>query len=189
MKLPQPNGLTGKLLIASPKLKSDVFTQSVVYMIGHDELGAAGLIVNQLAPNLTMDDLYLDFNISKPNPFKKVPVYFGGPVDVNMGLVIHTPTPDINNSVLVSDDLAISACHDFLNQATSDKKPDHFLVTLGYASWTSGQLEKEMMDSDWLTLDAHSNIIFATENEQKWAKSIDLMKANKTIHSHQTGMA
>lgn len=189
MKLPNPDGLTGKLLIASPKLQSDAFSQSIIYMVGHDKFGAVGIVINQLASNVTIDDLYADFQITKPNPLKGHPIHFGGPVDVNMGLVIHTPTTGIKKAVRVGDSIAISACHDFLNQVSNDKKPNQFLITLGYASWTGGQLEAEMMQSDWLTFDAPSDIVFDYESDQKWNQAIAFMGINKTIHSHISGVA
>jgi putative transcriptional regulator len=189
MKLPDPNGLTGKLLIAAPKLQSDIFSQSVIYMVGHDKFGAVGIVINQLAPNVNIDDLYEDFHISKPDALTKHPIHFGGPVDVNMGLVIHSPTDEIKKAVRVGDSIYISACHDFLNQASMDKKPSDMLITLGYASWTGGQLEAEMMESDWLTVDASPDIIFEPENDQKWGQTLSRLKIDKTIHSHQVGLA
>jgi len=189
MKLPNPDGLTGKLLIASPKLQSDTFSQSVIFMVGHDEFGAVGIVLNQLASNVTIDDLYMDFNISKPALLEPYPIHFGGPVDVNMGLVIHTPAPTIKKSVRVGDSIAISACHDFLKQVSVDKRPDQFLITLGYASWAGGQLEAEMLESDWLTFDATPDIIFDPENDKKWHRSIGFMGIQKTVHSHISGAA
>lgn len=189
MKLPNPNGLTGKLLIAAPKLQSDIFAQSVIYMIGHDEFGAVGLVINQTAPNVTIDDLYADFKITKPNILTKNPIHFGGPVDVNLGLVVHSPSPTIKKAVKVGKNIAISACHDFLKQATIDNQPDHFLLTLGYASWEEGQLEKELKESDWLTLDATPDIIFDKQDDHKWTQALASLKINKTIHSHQVGLA
>jgi putative transcriptional regulator len=38
--------------------------------------------------------------------------------------------------------------------------PEKFLVTLGYAGWSAGQLEQELAQNAWLTVPASPELIF-----------------------------
>ena len=57
--------LTGKLLVANPFLQDGQFTQSVIYVCGHDSNGAIGLIINKPIPDLTFKKLLIQLEIPK----------------------------------------------------------------------------------------------------------------------------
>ena len=68
------NYLVGKTLISLPHSKDKNFHRTVVYICGHDEHGAIGLIVNKLVPSLSIGDLFSQLNIPVTNktPSKKL---------------------------------------------------------------------------------------------------------------------
>ena len=47
------SSLKGHFLIATPGMADERFTESVVYLVGHGEDGAMGLIVNHKLPDLS----------------------------------------------------------------------------------------------------------------------------------------
>ena len=59
-----------------------------------------------------------------------------------------------------------------LSKLGTDSEPEKYLVTLGYASWSSGQLEQEMSENHWLTIESENDIIFNTPAENRWSASL-----------------
>jgi len=41
-------------------------------------------------------------------------------------------------------------------------------MTLGYAGWGKGQLEQEMHENAWLSVEADCEIIFSVPAQQRW---------------------
>jgi putative transcriptional regulator len=65
----------------------------------------------------------------------------------------------------------ITTSKDILMALGTDKAPEEFMVTLGYAGWEAGQLESELQNNSWLTIDADSDILFNTPIELRWKKA------------------
>jgi putative transcriptional regulator len=63
------------------------------------------------------------------------------------------------------------------------------LITLGYAGWSAGQLEEELSQNAWLTVEATDNIIFDTPNEQKFNSAMQLLGLNLANLSEVAGHA
>ena len=45
--------------------------------------------------------------------------------------------------------------------------PQEYLVALGYAGWAPGQLEAEMTENSWLTVQADLSVLFETSAEDR----------------------
>ena len=53
--------------------------------------------------------------------------------------------------------------------------PKRMLVTLGYAGWSPGQLEHELSQNAWLTVQAADGIIFETPAEERLPAAMELL--------------
>jgi len=100
-------------------------------------------------------------------------VLSGGPISQNRGFVLHRTQPGWNSSLALSDDIMITTSKDILLALGTEKAPEQFMVTLGYAGWGPGQLETELQTNSWLTIDADSDILFNTPIEQRWQKATE----------------
>lgn len=98
-------------------------------------------------------------------------VLSGGPISQNRGFVLHRTQPGWKSSLALSEEIMITTSKDILMALGTDKAPDQFMVTLGYAGWGPGQLEAELHANSWLTIDADSDILFNTPIEQRWQKA------------------
>jgi putative transcriptional regulator len=98
-------------------------------------------------------------------------VLSGGPISQNRGFVLHRTQPGWQSSLALSDDIMITTSKDILMALGTEKAPEQFMVTLGYAGWGPGQLEAELHANSWLTIDADSDILFNTPIEQRWQKA------------------
>lgn len=58
--------------------------------------------------------------------------------------------------------MMVTTSKDILETLGKDQQPMQSLVALGYASWEPGQLENEIMENSWLTVEATPELVFDT---------------------------
>lgn len=168
--------LSGQVLIAMPAMQDPYFRKSVVLICNHDEDGAMGIILNH-ALDLNVDDLFEQLQMECDIPHQQQrPVYFGGPVQVERGFVLHSPATEFNTTLELSAGLALTSSRDILEAAAKDQAPDEMFIALGYAGWSAGQLEHEIQDNAWLNLQLADQgqlhkLIFklASDDKLSWA--------------------
>lgn len=163
-------------LIATPSLSTGIFHESVVLVCEHDDQGAMGVIINQPSSHSLAEVLgSIEFE-DQPETFidlEKEPVLIGGPVGTERGFVLHSNTDAITyrSTLNVGDNFSVTGSRDILQDIALHQGPDSYLLALGYAGWSSGQLEQEIVENSWLIAEADEEIIFNTPNELK-AKAI-----------------
>lgn len=79
------------------------------------------------------------------------------------------------STVRVGDSLEMTTSRDVLEAVSSGAGPAKVLVTLGYASWGEGQLESEVSENSWLTVQADPALLFDTPIEQRYDKAMALL--------------
>jgi len=165
--------LKDHFLIAMPILTDPYFKKSVVYLCEHDEEGAMGFIIN-FPVKLTLQELLSNVESIKHQPIPPLTgsVFLGGPLELERGFVLHSPITDNSQSTELNDELLMSNSNVVLSTLGTDNEPEKYIVTLGYASWSSGQLEQEMNDNHWLTIESENDIIFNTPAEKRWSASL-----------------
>jgi putative transcriptional regulator len=165
--------LTGKLLIAMPFRGGPGFRQSVIYVCGHDETGSMGIMINKPLETVEFSDLleHLGINHSKKLT-PALPVYYGGPVDIGRGFVLHTPDYLSESSAIIEGDFVLTATLDVLRALSHNRGPTHTLVAMGYVGWATGQLEQEIINNDWLVMEASPDLVFHPDYEGKWRSAM-----------------
>ena len=81
--------LDGQLLIAMPGMADTRFARSIVYLCAHNsDEGAMGIVVNQLEPEVSLSDLFVQLGILNEDekaeltkPVSDMHVHRGGPVE------------------------------------------------------------------------------------------------------------
>lgn len=184
------NTLKDHFLIAMPSLNDPYFKHSVVYICEHDEKGAMGFIIN-FPVKLTLQELLnnVDSINHHPEPPLLNTVFLGGPLELERGFVLHSPVADNSQSTQLNEQLMISHSNAILSTLGTKDEPEKYMVTLGYASWDSGQLEKEMHDNHWITMESQNDIIFSTPVEQRWIESLQRLGINPEQLSTEIGHA
>jgi len=181
--------LENHLLIAMPTLKDSYFDKTVTYICEHNDEGAMGLIIN-LPVNVTVNELLTQLDEGLPsNPKLGQQVLTGGPVSTDRGFVLHSPQTGWSSSLALSDDFMITTSKDILLALGSDKAPEQYVITLGYAGWGPGQLEVEIQSNSWLTTPADADIIFNTPIEQRWKKATERLGIDLAHLSTDVGHA
>ena len=183
------DSLENHLLIAMPTLKDSYFDKTVTYICEHNDEGAMGLIIN-VPVSVTVNDLLAQLDEDLPDyPELKQLVLTGGPVSKDRGFVLHSPQSGWSSSLSLSEDVMITTSKDILIALGSDKAPEKFMVTLGYAGWGPGQLEQEIQDNSWLTTLSDTDILFNTPIEDRWQKAAEKLGVDIAHLSSDVGHA
>jgi len=194
-----PINLTNHFLIAMPGLEDALFSKSVVYLCEHNEKGALGLVINKPAD---MDLKALFEKIDLPmerSDLQAHRVFQGGPVQTERGFVLHEgiEVPDAEDgksslyasTMTIPGGLEMTTSKDVLEAIASGSGPRRVLVSLGYSAWAGGQLETELGENSWITVDADQSIIFDTPVDQRYDKALALLGLQAWMISTQAGHA
>ena len=171
---PTNASLKGHLLIAMPSLNDPFFARSVTYLCEHNEDGAMGLMLNNPV-KLTLAELLNQIESVKRDSYDQPAltqsVLSGGPVDPERGFVLHTTQTGWSASQPLDEHLMITTSKDVLEVLGTEDEPTKYKVALGYAGWTAGQLEQELVENSWLTIPADESLIFDTPTEDLWEEA------------------
>jgi putative AlgH/UPF0301 family transcriptional regulator len=153
-------------LVASRNMPDPVFQQSVILMLPPDEPPlVAGVIINK-PTDVTLGNL-LRQPVAPENRNKKV--YFGGPVDVTIPLlVIRTARPPKPAVRLWTDIYAVmdpSSISDILKDSRAGNDARLFL---GRAQWAQEQLRGELLEGAWSVVPLRTDLIFEQDSAKVW---------------------
>jgi putative transcriptional regulator len=162
----------GQLLIASAEIQDPRFVQSVVLLLRHDSSGAFGVVINHPLGQRPLADL-LPATRRKDSAFEgTIRVFVGGPVQPQYGFVIHSVDYRRPETLVVGDQLAMTASQEVLRDIGQHQGPAKYLFALGYAGWGAGQLEGEIANHGWFTAPAEPDLVFDAERSTVWEKAL-----------------
>lgn len=186
--------LANQLLLAMPGMVDDNFAGTLIYLFEHNEKGAMGLVVNrptetQLSTLLEKIELQ-----SEIKPFADQLVYYGGPVQVERGFILHeTAVPPYSSSLSVPGGLTMTTSKDVLEAIAGGGGPTRYIMTLGYSGWGAGQLEEEIALNGWINValsrEQMAEIIFATPATMRYERTIQTLGFDLSHLSGEVGHA
>ena len=156
-------------IVATEKLKDKRFKKTVIVMLDHDEQGALGVVINKPLGEVTIGSLIKGFDkqTSKKDLLNyKVPIYWGGPLDNNKILIVHSNDYQ-NKKTKNYDKISISNNYKALIDIAKKKGPSKSLVIIGVSAWTEGQLEGEIDKGHWNLSEITQDILLQEKNEKK----------------------
>ena len=156
-------------IVATEKLKDKRFKKTVIVMLDHDEQGALGVVINKPLGEVTIGSLIKGFDkqtLKKDLLNYKVPIYWGGPLDNNKILIVHSNDYQ-NKKTKNYDKISISNNYKALIDIAKKKGPSKSLVIIGVSAWTEGQLEGEIDKGHWNLSEITQDILFQEKNEKK----------------------
>lgn len=181
--------LTGQLLLAMPTMSDPRFERSVIYMCAHTDKGAMGIVVNRLAESISFPDLLEQLEIETPAPPNDIRVHFGGPVETGRGFVLHSADYLQESSLQVDDSVALTATIDILKDMAAGGGPKQCLLALGYAGWSPGQLDAEIQNNGWLSVEADPKLLFDIDLDAKWDRAMQKIGLDVSKLSGSAGHA
>lgn len=182
--------LCNQFLIAMPDMSDKTFARSVTYICEHSNDGSMGLIINTPSVML-LGEIYSQLKLSCNDNSVDRRLLTGGPVQPERGFVLHSPsTTKIWESTLaITNDVNLTTSADIMASLAEGEGPTHYLPVLGYAGWEGGQLEEEIANNEWLTVQANTQILFHASYEQRWAMAAKLLGVDLNLISNAAGHA
>ncbi|MEN9538717.1 MAG: hypothetical protein RLZZ126_952 [Pseudomonadota bacterium] len=193
-----PINLTNHFLIAMPGMADATFAKSVVYVCEHSERGALGLVINKPS-DINLKALFekVDLSLTRAD-LAGTPVFHGGPVQTERGFVLHEAlfaSPDQTQesvyaaTMTIPGGLEMTTSKDVLEALCSGAGPSKVLISLGYSAWGQGQLESELGENSWLTVDADRRVIFDTPVAQRYDEALALLGLQAWMLQPEAGHA
>jgi putative transcriptional regulator len=189
--------LKNQFLVAMPEMGDDGFRETVVFIVGHGEEGAMGLIVNKTLDDMHFSDILEELQLGEKDDLIRLPpgirnreVLRGGPVQKGRGFVLHsTDYFRDGNSYAVSDDIGLTATLDVLRAMAFGEAPHESLFALGYCGWSPGQLEGEIKGNGWLTVPYDHDLLFATPVRDRYDRALGRLGITRASLSSTAGRA
>ena len=164
--------MKGQFLVASPKLADPNFFHTVVLLVQHGEEGALGLVINRPMAT-TIKDVWAEVKAEGEGSGEcavEGHLYQGGPCEGAL-MVLHGD--ESNTEMTVGDGLYFCMRRETIERVVAENPP-HARFFVGYAGWSSGQLENELEGGSWLLAPADAKAVFESADERLWG---DLVRA------------
>jgi putative transcriptional regulator len=185
--------LAGQLLIAMPNMGDPRFERSVVLICTHDADHAMGVIVNKRLDDVSFTELLEQLEIAAGDGADETHVFFGGPVQTERGLVLHSLDYQLDRTVMLPAGLGLTATRDILIDigGASPKRPapKHYLLAIGHAGWGAGQLEREIAMNAWIHCEADDSIIFNGAENDAWSQALAKLGVTSAMLSREWASA
>tara|TARA_B100001123_G_C15081933_1_gene936027 strand:- start:299 stop:958 length:660 start_codon:yes stop_codon:yes gene_type:complete len=164
------------LLVSTEEMDDSRFKETVILLIDHDKEGALGLVINKPLGEISIGSLVQnqkDINVIKKKELFniKIPIFWGGPLDNNKILILHSKDYK-NQNTKIFEHLSISNDYDTLFAIAEKNGPKKSLVIIGISAWTIGQLEGEIIEKKyWVISEINEDIVFEVDNKKKFIKA------------------
>jgi putative transcriptional regulator len=160
----------GILLIADPFLKDPNFMRTVVFLCEHQEEGSFGFVLNR-SYDYTLNELVSGLEDLK------IPVFYGGPVQIDTIHFLHQYPELIPGGFEITDGIFWGGDFETAINLIRNEEIDLHRIRfyIGYSGWGSGQLNDELKEKTWLTVQANRKIIFHKETDEIWKDSLRLL--------------
>lgn len=179
--------LNGQLLIAMPNMTDPRFERAVVFICSHDRDHAMGVIVNKRIDDLHLIDLLEQLEIKSGQQAEKTPIFFGGPVQTERGLVIHTLDYKSDTTLVIKNQIGLTATKEILMDIGGEEppngQPERYMLAIGHAGWGAGQLEQEIAMNAWLHCSLDEAIIFEGAESPAWNRALKKLGVSSAMFS------
>ena len=172
-------------LVAMPSITDPIFKKSLILICDDNKDGTMGLMINK---PIDINNMLLMQNEDALS-LEDSKIYFGGPVNLDVGFVLHEPDYKIEETFNISKDLCLTSNDKVINDIKKNNGPNNFLFTLGCSGWEKNQLNDEIENGDWLIVPADTQSIFRKNDSEKWDAYSSLVGFDLNDLSGQSGKA
>ena len=149
-----------------------------------------GLVLNRTITSITFRDLLAELKVDDAPAEASAPaIHFGGPVETGRGFVLHSTDYVDPDSMPLAGTMALTATVDILKAIATGNGPRRHLLALGYAGWGPGQLDGELQENAWLSVEADPDLVFDAELDAKWERALAKLGISASLLSPEAGHA
>ncbi|GEL96000.1 UPF0301 protein [Cellulomonas composti] len=159
--------MSGRLLVATPRLVDPHFHRTVVLLLDHGPDGALGVVLNRILP-VAVDSVLPGWQEVTSSPgglFQGGPVGLDGAIGVAVGVAV-------GGGLTTVDPMAGP-----FGLVDLDSDPDELVgkvdglrIFAGHAGWSGGQLEEELDERAWFVVDAEPADAYTPEPDTLWRR-------------------
>ena len=165
---PAPPSLAGQLLVAAPSMGDPHFERTVILIIQHSPSGALGIIINKPIGETSIASVFEALGQKASDVAGDMRVFSGGPVQPEVGFVVHSADYRRPETVAVNDRLSMTSSLDILRDIGARRGPAKILVAFGYTGWGPNQLEREIDERAWGIAEADPALVFDEDRDKVW---------------------
>jgi putative transcriptional regulator len=158
----------GQFLVATPDIGDPRFAHTVILMVAHDRDGAFGITINRPLGSHSIAAILDSIGESHDGVSGDIPIYAGGPVQEQIGFILHTPDYKGSGTKMIGKGVAVTSSPQILRDIGRGKGPKKALAVFGYAGWGPGQLDAEIEHNAWVTTPLDPALIFDTDPDKIW---------------------
>jgi putative transcriptional regulator len=167
-----PGSLAGQLLIAAPTIADPRFDHAVILVVRQDQSGAFGIVINHPIEERSIKSLLEATGDKDPSVEGSLLVFSGGPVQPELGFVVHSAEYHRSDTVTLGPEVAMTADKQILRDIGHHKGPKRSLFAFGYTGWGPGQLEGEIDHHDWFSTTGDPKLIFDDDRGGLWDEAM-----------------
>ena len=162
------------MLAAWPGLPDPNFERTVLLLCGHTEDGAYGLVLNR-GLELTLAQLLPDHPVASQ---LTTTVQLGGPVEHARLQFVHMLPGRIRGGSEICTGLWLGGDLDDLAEVLLESQEGRaprpaVRPFLGYAGWTGGQLDRELVEGSWMPAAFDARAVFEDGGEEVWEAVVE----------------
>jgi len=153
-----------------------------------------GVVINR-PTDITYETLFEKIKVDlQDSVVAQKHVLYGGPVQPERGFVLHLPAGEWDSTITIAENTALTTSKDILESVALGVGPEKMLLTLGYAGWNPGQLEQEILQNSWLSVQPKDvetlhKILYDTANDDKLSATLALLGVDPAMLSDVAGHA
>lgn len=165
---PAPTSLAAQLLVAAPWIGDPRFERTVILIVEHGPGGAVGIVINKPVGEQSLASVFKALGQKAGDASGNVRVFSGGPVQLEVGFVIHSADYHRPETVALTDRISMTSSVAILQDIGVKRGPAKILVAFGYAGWGPGQLEHEIEEHAWGIAEAEPTLVFDEDKDNVW---------------------
>lgn len=165
---PARPSLAGQLLVAAPSMGDPSFKRTVILIVQHGPGGAFGIVINKPIGEQPLASVFKALGQKEGNVTGSVRIFSGGPVQPELGFVVHSADYRRPETTTLTDRLSVTSSVAILRDIGDKRGPAKVLVAFGCAGWGPDQLEHEIEDHAWGIAEADSTRVFDEDRDKVW---------------------
>ena len=160
--------LAGQLLVAAPGMGDPRFEPTVILIVEHGPDSALGIVINKPIGEQPLASVFKALGQKDGDVTGSVRVFSGGPIQPEVGFVVHSPDYRRPETVAITDRLSMTSSIAILRDIGDKRGPAKVLVAFGYAGWGPDQLEHEIEERAWGIAEADPKLVFDEDRDNVW---------------------
>lgn len=167
---------SGIFLLANPFLPDPDFKRTVILIANHDGEGSLGFV-------LTRPSGYTLGDVSETFQDVDIPLYFGGPVELDTLHYVHRLGREIPGSRNIAPGIWWGGDVEMLVQKiqAGDLAESSYRFFIGYAGWGAGQLVHETSEKSWIITTAADEKLWPYAPDKLWRETLRGMGSEYAI--------